>query len=326
MDLVERIVNGFAGSAFDVMGALAPYGAAMAGGLVALSILFMGLAWMNGLTSLMAGSIGTLGVSTVTYYALANWQAVTQASLDTATWALQAMGIDRGVYGLFSLAYQTASRIMQELVGFSWSSPISSSLMTVMAPISALAILVTMSIPALLAVGARIELMIGAALAPLVLPFVIFGPVRSLGFVAITWQVSATLRVIALGLVSRIIADQVAGVIAVPGTDGVMTLGLVLQLVIVGVLSVLFALQASGLARAIVHGTPGALGWTAISSTGGMVMAGAGVAAKGAMAAGSSVAGRLGGGGGGSGGAGGGAAGSVQRASGTGSAFARTGS
>jgi hypothetical protein len=267
--------------------ALAPSGQFLFGSLAVLSIVFWGAAVWGGLSSVVPGAIRITGISTVTYWALAYWDQLSRGALDAAR---RAVGLLVPGYGgpgaLFTLGTDVAERIIVEVgAAASLTSPSTwgPALANTFLAIIGWVCLVVVGIQAVLA---EIELLMGATVAPLLLPFLVFGPTAGIGFGAFTWMVSAAIRVILLGLVSVLTADGIARFVVLDGTGGTLTLEQVLVVVALGIVALILSLNASELASSIARGTPGALGFGTVSRTaGGVAAATAAAAALGAGAA-----------------------------------------
>jgi hypothetical protein len=209
-----------------------------------------------------------------------------------------------------------------------------------------------LSVTGLLAILAEFQLLIGAAVAPLILPALAFGFTTPIGWGAVTFMVSAGVRVVVMGTVSYVMSSAITAVITVPGTDVPLTYEQMVTLLGVALLTALVGFCCNSIARDLVSGSPGSLGWSSVARTGGTAAAFASLGApvaggavragaslsRGAVAAGMSAAQRLGDKAGGSSGQGGAAAGAlssggasgssqaastaaIPRSSGTGSAF-----
>lgn len=258
-DAINGVVNGVAVGVNDVIAALAPFGIGLTLILIVLALLFLGASYLSGSTSFVAPLIRFLGIGTGVLWALREWSWLVGLSRATAYQALAAVGV-QGYGAMFELAWTSSQRILTELVGISATAPIASTIDSLMAALCALVVLVGLSFPAMVAAVAEIELLLGSALAPLILPMLAVGLLRPIGFGVIQWQVAAVLRIIALGLISHLIAAEVTRVTALPSMDEAYQHGAVQQLTLLAILSVMVALSAGSIANAIARGTPGVMG------------------------------------------------------------------
>lgn len=319
-DAINGVVNGVAVGVNDVIAALAPFGIGLTLILIVLALLFLGASYLSGSTAFVAPLLRFLGISTGVLWALREWTWLVGLSRATAYQALNAVGV-QGYGAMFELAWTSSQRILTELVGISATAPIASTIDSLMAALCALVVLVGLSFPAMVAAVAEIELLLGSALAPLILPMLAIGFLRPIGFGVIQWQAAAVLRIVALGLISHLIAAEVTRVTALPSMDEAYQHGAVQQLTLLAILSVMVALAAGAIANAIARGTPGVMGSHSLIhvATGAVSAAvSAGRAADAAAAAASAVRSAIRGGGGSGGQAGGSSGGQVGRASSSG--------
>jgi len=291
-DVIDGLVNYVGTFLASVIATLTPVGVAFAGITTTLAILFWGVAAWSGVAGLVPGAMRITGIGAVLFWALQNWAGIMQGALDAARGAV---GLFVGGYGgpssLFQMASDIFERIAAERVAFSITSPIDSIVDGLVAAIGAFAVWGGLVVTGLLAVLAEIELLLGAATAPLILPTLAFGPIASIGFGAVTWLASAALRVVVLGLLSVLIADGVTSLVGVGGSEEPLDHAQVMSLLALGLLSAVLGLSASSLASAIVRGAPGALGWSSVTRVTGTVSSAGSTASRTA----STAAGRVGG-------------------------------
>ena len=258
-DAINGVVNGVAVGVNHVIAALAPFGIGLTLILIVLALLSLGASYMSGATGFVAPLIRFLGISTGVLWALREWTWLVGLSRATAYQALNAVGV-QGYGAMFELAWTSAQRILTELVGISPTAPISSSIDSLMAALCAMVVLIGLSFPGMVAAVAEIELLLGSALAPLLLPMLAVGFLRPIGFGVIQWQVAAVLRIVALGLISHLIAAEVTRITALPSMDEAYQFAAVQQLTLLAILSVMVALAAGAIANSIARGTPGVMG------------------------------------------------------------------
>lgn len=330
---IEQVLAAVAAQVNTAIGALVPVGQAVTGSFAVLSILLLGAAIASGNSAFLSPILRATAAATGTFWAVTYWPDITRGTLDAAR---AATGLLLGGYSgpstLFQMANDVAGRVLSEKVAVSLWSP-STYADGFVAGISGVLIWLGLSITGLLAVLAEFQLLIGAAAAPLVLPALAFGLTSSIGWGPVTFMVSAGVRVVVMGAVSFVMGRAVTTVIAVPGTDAALTHEQIVTLLGVSLLTALVGLCCNSLARDLVTGSPGSLGWGSVVRTAGTVAAVAsapvaagragaamlGGASRGA-AAGLGAGGASASGTGGAGGASGGL-GAVTRSSGTGSPF-----
>lgn len=279
--VIDGLVNYVGTFLAGVIATLTPIGVAFAGITTTLAILFWGVAAWSGVAGLVPSAMRITGIGAVLFWALQNWAAIMRGALDAARGAVGLL-VDgyAGPSSLFAMASDIFERIAAERVAFSITSPIDSIVDGLIAAIGAFAVWLGLVTTGLLAVLAEIELLLGAAIAPLILPALAFGPIAPIGFGAVTWLVSAALRVIVLGLLSVLIADGVTTMVGVGGSDEPLAHAQVMSLLALGLLAAVLGLSASSVASAIVRGAPGALGWGSVTRVSGTVSSAATVTSR----------------------------------------------
>jgi hypothetical protein len=285
-NVIDGLVNYVGTFLANVIATLTPVGVAFAGITTTLAILFWGVAAWSGVAGLVPGAMRITGIGAVLFWTLQHWAEIMRGALNAARGAV---GLFMGGYGgpssLFAMASDIFERIAAERVAFSITSPIDSIVDGLIGAIGAFAVWFGLVVTGLLAVLAEIELLLGAAIAPLILPALVFGPTASIGFGAVTWLVSAALRVVVLGLLSVLIADGVTNLVGIGGSEEPLGHAQVMSLLALGLLSAVLGLSASSLASAIVRGAPGALGWGSVTRVTGTVSSAASTSSRVASAA-----------------------------------------
>jgi hypothetical protein len=276
-DEINGVIEAIGKGVIDIVDQLAPMGVDLTLIFITLGIVFLGATYMSGSTAFVSPVLRFLGISFGVLWALNNWTWLVGLSRQTAKDALRAVGIE-GYGAMFELAWTSAQRIVNEMAGFTVTDPIASVGDSVIAAVCALVVLIGLSFPGLVAALAEVELLLGSALAPLVLPMLAIGFLRPIGFGVIQWQAAAVLRVIALGLISHLIAGAVTAVTTLPSMDEVYRADAVQELTLLSVLSVMIGLAAGSIANAIVRGTPGVMGTHSVLN----IISGVGNAAIGA--------------------------------------------
>jgi hypothetical protein len=164
-----------------------------------------------------------------------------------------------------------------------WS--VSTYVEAIVSGIAGILIWLGLSVTGLLAILAEFQLLIGAAVAPLILPALAFGFTTPIGWGAVAFMVSAGVRVVVMGTVSYVMSSAVTAVITVPGTDVPLTYEQMVTLLGVALLTALVGFCCNGIARDLVSGSPGSLGWGSVVRTGGTVGAAIGLGAPAARGA-----------------------------------------
>lgn len=315
VDQLAAVLNGIAALLFQAQAALIPYGLAMAQSLTVLAIMWGGIAFGMGATGMLGSAIHMTAVATLTTAAVRHWPEITRASLDTVDFVLGALGIGNGPSGLFTLAVGSGQRIAGEMIGFRWADVDGSLFESFFGAIAAIIVPVALVIPAIMASAARLQVLLTAALAPILLPFLAVGLFRSFGMTAFAWQVSGVTMASVLGIASYAIAESVAQTVTLAGTDQILGVEAVWRLLFLAVAGIFVAWSVWRLSGRVSVNVAGGM---LVGSTLGAAQAVAGAAMGARGGGGASAGGAAGGMGGGRGATG---AGSVQRASGSGSAF-----
>jgi hypothetical protein len=284
------------GTINDVLGAIAtqvttaitklvPVGQALTGSFVALSILMLGAALVSGGSSFIAPIVRMTAAAAGTFWAISHWPEITTGTLQGAR---AAIGLLTGGYDgpatLFQMANDVSARVFTETNGLSmWS--ISTYIEAIVSGLAGILIWLGLSVTGLLAILAEFQLLIGAAVAPLILPALAFGFTTPIGWGAVTFMVSAGVRVVVMGTVSYVMSSAVTSVITVPGTDVPLTYEQMVTLLGVALLTALVGFCCNSIARDLVSGSPGSLGWGSVVRTGGTVGAAIGLGAPAARGA-----------------------------------------
>jgi hypothetical protein len=126
--------------------------------------------------------------------------------------------------------------------------------------IAAPLIAVGIAIPGILALMAQLTLVVGAAAGPIIVPGLAFHATRPLAFGVCTYLISATLRVITLGLISVLFANAIVDHLAVPGTDAVIGVADIVGLLLTSAFAMVVGFGANSIAGQLVGHGVGALG------------------------------------------------------------------
>ena len=187
-----RLVIG-PGTINDVLGAIAtqvttaitklvPVGQALTGSFVALSILMLGAALVSGGSSFIAPIVRMTAAAAGTFWAISHWPEITTGTLQGAR---AAIGLLTGGYDgpatLFQMANDVSARVFTETNGLSmWS--FSTYVEAVVSGLAGILIWLGLTVTGLLAILAEFQLLIGAAVAPLILPALAFGFTTPIGW------------------------------------------------------------------------------------------------------------------------------------------------
>jgi len=331
-DLVTRALEAVLVQVQGAASALVPIGTATAGSLVILSIVMLGTAMVSGQTALVRPVVSLCASSAGTLWGIASWPVIVGDTYHASEAILRVLTGGQGMLGLYTLGGDVAARILAQGGAASWWHPVDSVAQAIACAIAALLVVLGMGAAGILVLLAQIEMLLGAAVAPLLLPGLAFGLTSQLGWGAVYDLVRGAVRFIATGAIVSIMARAVATVTAVPGTDQVLTFSEMGQLLVLSFATAGIGLVAYRMAGRIV-GAPGVLGFSTFARVGSLAANGVGAVGGRVVAA----SGALGGGGGGGGGpkppggggggprppgGGGAAVAPLARSSGTGSAFA----
>ena len=258
-----------------------------------------------------------------TLWAIATWPTIVADTYHASQAVLGMLIGGDGLVGLCTLAGDAAARVLAQGGAVDYWHPFDSTAQAITAGIAAFFVLLGMAVAGILVLLAEIELLVGAAVAPLILPGLAFGLTRQFGWGAVFFLVRGALRVIATGAVAAVMARAVATVVSVPGTDAVMTWSQMAELVTLSVATAVVCWAGRGIAGHMV-GQPGVLGMGSVTrvtsfattATGGVGAAAVGVGSAAGRGVATAAAAK--------GGRGAAAAGVVHRSNGRGSVFAAT--
>lgn len=292
---IEGVIDAVGVQVAQAIGALVPVGLALTGSFTVLAILSLGAAIIAGANAIVSPIIRMTGAAAGTFWAIREWPTIVRGALDAARAAIGLMiGGYSGPSTLFGMANDIAGRVGAEYSSFSITAPLTGIADALMGALAAILIWLGLAVTGLLAVLAEFQLLIGAAVAPLVLPALAFGLTSSLGWAPVRFLVSAAVRVVIMGATSAIMANAVTGVIDLGGSDVALTHEQIMTLLGVALLTALVGICCNSLARDLASGSPGSLGLSsvartgsvvstaasAVSTAGGMALGGIGAAAK----------------------------------------------
>ena len=269
---VETMLELVATQAAAITGHLVPIGHNLAISFVTLGVLFLSFRIGTGATSTLAPVVRFTGAAFATLWAIDFWPQLAREALEGAR-AVTGLIIPgyNGPGDLSELAMNLGERMFAEGIAWTWTAPLSSAMAAAQATIMPVVVVIGLSIPAMLAVLAEVQLMIGSALAPLVLPMLAWGVTASLGWGAVQFMVTQSIAVVSLAVMSRIIGTAIERVIQVPGSTDGLTAEDMWTLTLLAVVSVIAGWGASALARNLVGGSMGSLGIGANQRATGMV-------------------------------------------------------
>src|SRR4051812_8260989 len=272
-DLVTRALEVVLVQVQGASAALVPIGTATAGSLVVLSILMLGTAMVSGQTALVRPIVSLCASSAGTLWGIASWPVIVGDTYHASEAILRMLTGGQGMLGLYTLGGDVAARILAQGGAASWWHPVDSVAQVIACAIAALLVVLGMGAAGILVLLAQIEMLLGAAVAPLLLPGLAFGLTSQLGWGAVYDLVRGAVRFIATGAIVSIMARAVATVTAVPGTDQVLTFSEMGQLLVLSFATAGIGLVAYRMAGRIV-GAPGVLGFSTFARVGGMAAAG----------------------------------------------------
>lgn len=298
-DTISVVIDIIGQQVTAAMAGLIPVGQALTGSFVVLSILMLGMSLVSGGAAFIGPLVRMCAAGAGTYWAIGYWPDITLGTLRAARAAVGLLiGNYSGPATLFKMASDVSGRITAEAAVPVRFWDFNGQAQQVVEGFASILVWLGLSVTGLLAVLAEFELLIGGAVAPLVLPALAFGLTRSIGFGAVTYMVSAGVRVVVMGTVSFVMGQAVTAVVGVPGTDQPLTWTQETTLLGVALLTAIVGLSCNSLARGIVGGSPGALGLGSALGPAATTFAAAQTVVRGGKAGGTAS---QGGGGGGSG-------------------------
>lgn len=298
--VIEQALTLAGDRAAGVTGLLVPAGSQLALWFTTLGVLVLALAIAGGGINILAPAVRFSAAAYATRWAVESWDTITRDALEGAR-AMTAVLIPgyTGPADLFAAAMNLGERMIVEQVAWSWSSPIASAIAGAMAAFIPMVVVIGLSMPAILAVFAEFQLLIGAAAAPLVLPLLAFPLTAPMGWGVVQFMLSQSVAIVVMGVTSVVLRFAMERVIQVPGSSEGLTGQDVWVLVILAVMSIVFGFGMTTVARNLVGGAMGALGLgTGIRTVGAAAMVGGSFGSVGSSigrmmggAAGSGVAG-----------------------------------
>jgi hypothetical protein len=288
--LVEAVLQNIAGQIAGVAGVLVPIGTGLATSFLVLTILLLGANMILG-GAFVPPIVRSMGAAAGTFWVIQVWPDLIQ---ETMTSSRNIIGLFIGGYGgptdLFAAAYSVTSRVLMEPAGWSWSlsGTVGAMAMQVLIPIATVFITIGLCMPGIMAILAELSLLLGAAVAPLILPALCFQMTAPLGWGAINFVVSASIRIIVMGLISVVFGNAITDLIVKPGPEEVMTYSALAGLMLTALLALVASLSANSIAGSLVGGGLGSMGWSSARGAGAIVQ---GAVQSGATIVGGAVAG-----------------------------------
>jgi len=243
-DLVTRALEVVLTQVQSASATLVPIGTSVAGSLVILSILMLGAAMVSGQTALVKPIVSLCGASAGTLWTIATWPVIVGDTYHASESILRMLTGGSGTLGLFTLGLDVAARIWAQGGAASWWHPLDSTAQAVACAIAGILVILGTGMGGILVLLAQIEMLLGAAVAPLLLPGLAFGLTAQLGWGAVYDLVRGAIRFIATGAIVSIMARAVATVTAVPGTDQVLTMNEVGQILLLSLATAAIGLVA----------------------------------------------------------------------------------
>lgn len=327
-DLVTRALEIVLVQSQQHIATLVPIGQQVSGWLVVLSIMLLGVSLGTGQAAYVGPIVRMCGASAGTLWGIATWPTIVADTFHASQAVIGMITGTDGMLGLYTLGADVAARILAQGASVSLMHPVDSVAQAVAAGLAAFLVILGMAVAGILVLLAEIELMIGAVLAPLLLPGLAFGLTAQIGWGAVYFLVRGSVRVMATAAGAAVMARAVATVVAFPGTDQPLTLTETGELVTLSLATAVLCFSAKRLADSLV-GQAGVLGLSSVGRVAGLsqtvgvaatgaAMTAASAAVKGGAAAASGVAAAAEA----KGGRGAAASGALARTSGSGSPFA----
>lgn len=258
MDAIQLFDGLFAilsGRAAEITAVFQPVGLGLTTTLATLAVLFFGAAIWFGTSEWLSGLLRMCAMCAGTAWAIMVWPELVQGTLG---WVDQMIALAipgwTGPEVLFGMAIELAGRMEIEPLSAMWVAGPAGHALAGIWNCAALFVLVGLSIPGVLVWWAKIEMLLGMALAPLVLPALAFGLTARMGFAPVRYLMVASVRIIALAVTASIMARAITASLAVPGIDVALTNEAGWVLVLLALLTGVVGWEVDKIARQLVGG------------------------------------------------------------------------
>src|SRR4051812_46375248 len=181
-DLVTRALEVVLVQVQGAGSALVPIGTATAGSLVVLSILMLGAAMASGQTALVRPIVSLCAGAAGTLWTIAAWPTIVGDTFHASDAILRLLTGGSGILGLYTLGGDVAARILAQGGAVSYWHLLDSAAQAITYGIAALLVILGMGAAGILVLLAQVEMLLGAAVAPLLLPGLAFGLTAPLGW------------------------------------------------------------------------------------------------------------------------------------------------
>lgn len=284
---IERVIDQVGNEVAAMVGVLAPIGQSITLSLTVLAVIAMGCALAQGASIAVGTLLRVTAAATLTNWAISQWDTIARGTVQGSR---QIIGMlipgYAGPSTLLDMAMTTSARIEAEQMAFSYGGIgefITGHLMGLIAPAF---VFLGLSAIGLLAILAEVLLLLGASIAPLLLPFLAFTATASIGWGPLRFLLQSSIRIIMLGGVNHLMAKAITAVVIIPlGTDGLRHEDMY-ALMGLSLLCFLVAWCVNGVARdSAGGGGPTSMGMGAMTTVGGYTVA-MGSGAAGAIGAG----------------------------------------
>lgn len=264
VDFIGQLVAG-------AVDALTPFGLALTGSLTVLGLVFFGV-------NIVTGSL-------VPVAAIARFTAFAAG----ASWLLN-------IWGDMVLGSLTLSRNLIGQVVPGWAGPVSGLTMAneisqrfatlggelsywdvggaVTIAIAAMITNLSIVIASLIGLFCEVMLLVGCAVAPVLLPFLAWEATASIGFGALRYLLSSSMRVAVIGITQALAVKAMAAALVVTGVDGTITNGELLTITSLAVVAFVVTLGSAAISGGLVGGFATGGGWSSISHAGSVAAGG----------------------------------------------------
>ena len=201
--IVETVLASIAAQVAGIIGTLQPVGTALAGSFTVLGIVLLATSLMVGGQYLSQIARFT-GAAAGTFWVIEVWDEIVMSTVDASrTITGLFIGGYSGPTTLFDAAVKVTNRVMAEPAAWEWSfsGVVGALAQDVLIAICGVLIAIGLSFPGILSILAEVNLLVGAAVAPLILGALAFGVTAPLGWGAINFVVTSAIRIIVLGLI-----------------------------------------------------------------------------------------------------------------------------
>jgi hypothetical protein len=273
-DTVRQTLETLATAAGHATAAFVPEGVFLTHILIAVAIVWFAVGWWHGNDHAIGGGLRMALCGAGTLWLIGYWPSLATLVLAAAE---KAIGMVTGGFqtpaDLFDMAIIAAERVWAEGAGAGGWGP-SMWWQAIITGLSGIVILAALGLPAILAYVAEVQLLIGATVSPIVLPMLAVPATAAIGWAPVRFLIFSGLRVVVIGVTCYVLALTVVMRVTLPGADQTLTGVQLGALALVAVTALVVGIGLSGVARDLLSGAIGTMGYSSVTRAYGTAAAG----------------------------------------------------